>query len=254
MFDNGMDIDRVDWIRDGTINALAYPRAAAAEFGVPVAVPADNLLMTGGTDSLADMVAGTERGLLLTTLWYIRVVDPTVLLLTGLTRDGVYLVEDGQVTARGQQLPVQREPAGPVAPGQPRPASARSRCRANGATGPPGRRCRRCGSPTSTCRRSARRNNATMHDPLNGELGRLVALAPPEHGRINALVRQTCAKTLSLPRTARRSHRRRSGSTRRSRSSSSSPNSSASTCRRSATSCALGSRPRSASRRSPRSC
>ena len=99
VFDNGMGIDRVDWIRDGTINALAYPRAAAAEFGVPVAVPAGNLLMTGGADSLADMVAGTERGLLLTTLWYIRVVDPAVLLLTGLTRDGVYLVEDGQVTA-----------------------------------------------------------------------------------------------------------------------------------------------------------
>ena len=38
-----------------------------------------------------------------------------------------------------------------------------------------------------------------MHDPLNGELERLVALAPPEHGRLNALVRQTCAKTLSLP-------------------------------------------------------
>ena len=99
VFDNGMGIDRVDWIRDGTINALAYPRAAAAEFGVAVAVPAGNLLMTGGADSLADMVAGTERGLLLTTLWYIRVVDPAVLLLTGLTRDGVYLVEDGQVTA-----------------------------------------------------------------------------------------------------------------------------------------------------------
>jgi predicted Zn-dependent protease len=98
VFDNGMAIDRVDWIRDGTINALAYPRAAAAEFGVPVAVGADNLLMTGGSDSLAEMVAATERGLLLTTLWYIRVVDPSVLLLTGLTRDGVYLVEDGQVT------------------------------------------------------------------------------------------------------------------------------------------------------------
>jgi predicted Zn-dependent protease len=97
VFDNGMDVDRVDWIRDGTINALAYPRAGAAEFGVPVAVEADNLLMTGGTDSLGDMVAATERGLLLTTLWYIRVVDPGVLLLTGLTRDGVYLVEDGQV-------------------------------------------------------------------------------------------------------------------------------------------------------------
>src|SRR4029079_10927782 len=78
-------------------------------------------------------------------------------------------------------------------------ASARSRCRANGATGPPARRCPRSGYRTFTCRRSARRNNATMRDPLNGELGRLVALAPPEHGRINALVRQTCATTLSLP-------------------------------------------------------
>jgi predicted Zn-dependent protease len=97
VFDNGLDIGRVDWIQDGAINAWAYPRAAAAEFGSPVAVPADNLLMTGGTASLADMIAATERGLLLTTLWYIRDVDPTVLLLTGLTRDGVYLVEDGEV-------------------------------------------------------------------------------------------------------------------------------------------------------------
>jgi predicted Zn-dependent protease len=99
VFDNGMDIARVDWVRDGAINALAYPRAAALEFDAPVAVPADNLLMTGGSASLADMIAATERGLLLTTLWYIRTVDPTVLLLTGLTRDGVYLVEDGEVTA-----------------------------------------------------------------------------------------------------------------------------------------------------------
>lgn len=99
VFDNGMDIGRVDWVRDGSINALAYPRAAASEFETPAAVPADNLLMTGGSASLADMIAGTERGLLLSTLWYIRTVDPTVLLLTGLTRDGVYLVEDGEVTA-----------------------------------------------------------------------------------------------------------------------------------------------------------
>jgi predicted Zn-dependent protease len=98
VFDNGMDIGRTDWIRDGTITTLAYPRASAAEFDAPVAVPADNLLMTGGSASLADMIAGTERGLLLTTLWYIREVDPAVLLLTGLTRDGVYLVEDGEVT------------------------------------------------------------------------------------------------------------------------------------------------------------
>jgi predicted Zn-dependent protease len=99
IFDNGMDVGRVDWIRDGVINALAYPRAAAAEFDAPVAVAADNMLMTGGSTDLADMIAQTEHGLLLTTLWYIREVDPTTLLLTGLTRDGVYLVEDGEVTA-----------------------------------------------------------------------------------------------------------------------------------------------------------
>ncbi|MDH6281159.1 metallopeptidase TldD-related protein [Prescottella agglutinans] len=100
VFDNGMDADRVDWIRDGVINALAYPRAAAAEFGAPVAVPGDNLLLTGGSAAtLDDLVAGTERGLLLTTLWYIREVDPATALLTGLTRDGVYLIEDGAVTA-----------------------------------------------------------------------------------------------------------------------------------------------------------
>ncbi|MGH3968900.1 MAG: metallopeptidase TldD-related protein, partial [Mycobacterium sp.] len=99
VFDNGMAIERVDWLRDGVINALAYPRAAADEFNAPVAVAADNLLVTGGQASLADMIAGTERGLLLSTLWYIREVDPTTMLLTGLTRDGVYLVDDGEVTA-----------------------------------------------------------------------------------------------------------------------------------------------------------
>src|SRR6202045_3922882 len=99
VFDNGMDISRVDWIRDGVINALAYPRPAAAELGQPVAAAADNLLMTGGDASLDEIIARTERALLLTTLWYIRAVDPTMLLLTGLTRDGVYLIEDGKVSA-----------------------------------------------------------------------------------------------------------------------------------------------------------
>lgn len=110
IFDNGMDIGRVDWIRDGVVNALAYPRAVAAEYGAPVAVPADNLLMTGGAVELADMIAGTERGLLLTTLWYIREVDPTVLLLTGLTRDGVYLIEDGEVTAAANNFRFNESP------------------------------------------------------------------------------------------------------------------------------------------------
>ncbi|MCM6775426.1 metallopeptidase TldD-related protein [Nocardia sp. CDC159] len=100
IFDNGLSAQRVDWIHEGVISALVYPRATAAEFDAPVTVPGDNLLMTGGSAaSLDDLVARTERGLLLTCLWYIREVDPATLLLTGLTRDGVYLVEDGEVRA-----------------------------------------------------------------------------------------------------------------------------------------------------------
>ncbi|WP_028477799.1 metallopeptidase TldD-related protein [Nocardia sp. CNY236] len=100
VFDNGLPIERVDWVRDGVISALTYPRATAAEYAAPVAVPGENLLLSGGSDATVDaMIARTERGLLLTTLWYIREVDPATLLLTGLTRDGVYLVEDGEVVA-----------------------------------------------------------------------------------------------------------------------------------------------------------
>ncbi|MBF6192459.1 metallopeptidase TldD-related protein [Nocardia sp. CDC186] len=100
VFDNGLTVERVDWLRDGVISALIYPRATAAEFDAPVTIPGDNLLLTGGSQAtIDDMIARTERGLLLTTLWYIREVDPATLLLTGLTRDGVYLVENGEVTA-----------------------------------------------------------------------------------------------------------------------------------------------------------
>ncbi|AYF75708.1 TldD/PmbA family protein [Nocardia yunnanensis] len=100
VFDNGLTARRTDWIGEGVIESLVYPRATAAEFDAPVTLPGENLLMTGGSAAtLPDMIAATERGLLLTCLWYIREVDPATLLLTGLTRDGVYLVENGEVTA-----------------------------------------------------------------------------------------------------------------------------------------------------------
>jgi predicted Zn-dependent protease len=54
-------------------------------------------MLPGASGSLDDLIANTKRGLLLTCLWYIREVDPVTLLLTGLTRDGVYLVADGEV-------------------------------------------------------------------------------------------------------------------------------------------------------------
>lgn len=99
VFDNGLGRERVTWVRDGVIDTLAYPRAIAAQYGAPVAQAGENLIMSGGSEvSVDEMIARTERGLLLTTLWYIREVDPATLLLTGLTRDGVYVVEDGAVT------------------------------------------------------------------------------------------------------------------------------------------------------------
>ncbi|WP_181615186.1 metallopeptidase TldD-related protein [Nonomuraea soli] len=99
VFDNGLPLSATDWIADGELRALQQTRHSAAASGLPVTPGIDNLLMSGpeGGRSLEEMIASTERGLLLTCLWYIRTVDPQTLLLTGLTRDGVYLVENGTV-------------------------------------------------------------------------------------------------------------------------------------------------------------
>jgi predicted Zn-dependent protease len=100
VFDNGMATPAISWIEDGTLTNLVRPRAWALRTTAPVTAAVDNLILEdpNATATLDEMVAGTNRGLLLTTLWYIREVDPQTLLLTGLTRDGVFLVEDGEVT------------------------------------------------------------------------------------------------------------------------------------------------------------
>jgi predicted Zn-dependent protease len=100
VFDNGLPLGRTDWIKDGTLTALAQTRHSADLTGLAVTPIIDNLVMEvdGGAGSADDLVSGVERGLLLTCLWYIREVDPQTLLLTGLSRDGVYLVEGGEVT------------------------------------------------------------------------------------------------------------------------------------------------------------
>ncbi|MEV6837551.1 metallopeptidase TldD-related protein [Streptomyces sp. NPDC051133] len=101
VFDNGLPAHATEWIGDGVLKRLTTTRHTAGLTGLPVAPALGNLILDGGDDrSLEEMVAGTERGLLLTCLWYIREVDPATLLLTGLTRDGVYLVENGEVTGQ----------------------------------------------------------------------------------------------------------------------------------------------------------
>jgi predicted Zn-dependent protease len=98
VFDNGAPLAATDWIRDGVLERLLTTRQSADDTGLPLAPPIDNLLMdAGGTASLDELTRATADGLLLTCLWYIREVDPQTLLLTGLTRDGVYKVEGGEV-------------------------------------------------------------------------------------------------------------------------------------------------------------
>ena len=100
VFDSGLRHGRTDWVREGVLNALAGSRYTAGLAGLPPTPYVGNLVLDGGgTASVDEMVASTERGLLLTCLWYIREVDPATLLLTGLTRDGVYLIEHGEITA-----------------------------------------------------------------------------------------------------------------------------------------------------------
>jgi len=100
VFDNGLPLSRTDWISDGRLQALVQTRHSAGMTGQPVTPYVDNLVLEvdGASGGIDDLVAGTERGLLLTCLWYIREVDPQTMLLTGLTRDGVYLVENGEIT------------------------------------------------------------------------------------------------------------------------------------------------------------
>ena len=113
VFDNGLELPATDWLRDGALSALVQTRASARTTGSPVTPYVHNLVMDGGGTATTDeMVAATERGLLLTCLWYIREVDPETLLLTGLTRDGVYLVEGGEVVGAVNNFRWNESPVG----------------------------------------------------------------------------------------------------------------------------------------------
>ena len=140
VFDNALPLERVAWLEDGYLAHLRYHRAGAARSGVDVAPYIDNLILragggrggtggtgngggTGGTGNgggtVEDMVARTERGLLLTCLWYIREVDPATALLTGLTRDGVYVIENGVVVGAANNFRFNESPVD-LLPGRPR--------------------------------------------------------------------------------------------------------------------------------------
>jgi predicted Zn-dependent protease len=112
VFDNGMPLGRTDWVKEGRLHRLRYHRAGATRAGLPPAgfIASLVLELPGSAASVEEMVSSTERGLLLTCLWYIREVDPATMLLTGLTRDGVYVVEDGQVVGAANNFRFNESP------------------------------------------------------------------------------------------------------------------------------------------------
>ncbi len=85
------------WIEKGVVKNLFYSRYWAEKQGVEATPPPSNGIVEGGEASLEELIAGTRRGILVTRTWYIRTVDPQTLLYTGLTRDGTFFIENGQI-------------------------------------------------------------------------------------------------------------------------------------------------------------
>lgn len=94
----GLPMARHAWVEGGVLKDLLYSRFWAEKMGkTPTAGPS-NVIMEGGSASMAELIAGVQRGLLVTRFWYIRPLDPQTILVTGLTRDGLFLIEQGKVT------------------------------------------------------------------------------------------------------------------------------------------------------------
>lgn len=94
---DGLPREKTIWVDKGVVKTLSYNRAYAAKKGVPPQAGPENIIMMGGNTSLEEMIKSTEKGILVSRLWYIRMVDPQVLLLTGLTRDGTFYIENGEI-------------------------------------------------------------------------------------------------------------------------------------------------------------
>jgi len=86
------------WIDKGVLKKLTYSRFWAQKKGTQPDAGTNAVKLAGGTQSVDDLIKTTERGVLITRLWYLRQVDPRTVLYTGLTRDGTFLIENGKVS------------------------------------------------------------------------------------------------------------------------------------------------------------
>ena len=106
----GLPVERTTWIENGVVKNLAYDRYWAQKQGTRPVPLGGSLLMSGGDQSIEELIASTERGILVTRFWYIRPVDPRTILYTGLTRDGTFLIENGKVTRAVKNLRFNESP------------------------------------------------------------------------------------------------------------------------------------------------
>lgn len=97
LLDNGVALSQTRWIEDGVLRHLMGPRSLGSTIAATRQAIDNVVIAAPGRGSLDELIARTEKALLITCFWYIRDVDPQTLLLTGLTRDGVYQVRDGEV-------------------------------------------------------------------------------------------------------------------------------------------------------------
>lgn len=93
----GQPLEKTYWIEKGVVKNLTYSRYWAQQKGVKPVPGPSNIIMEGGDTTLEQMIASTERGILVSRLWYIRMVDQQSLMLTGLTRDGTFYIENGKI-------------------------------------------------------------------------------------------------------------------------------------------------------------
>jgi predicted Zn-dependent protease len=107
---SGLPNRAVGWIEKGILKTLFADRYWAGKTGVPPTPFPGSLVLEGGKATLEELIASTERGLLVTRFWYIRTVNPQSWQLTGLTRDGLFLIEKGKISAPAVNLRFNESP------------------------------------------------------------------------------------------------------------------------------------------------
>lgn len=94
---DGLPVTKTQWVENGVVKNLSYSRYWASQKNKQPLPFSRSIVLEGGNQSLEDLIKSTEKGILVTRFWYIRMVDPQTLLLTGLTRDGTFYIENGEI-------------------------------------------------------------------------------------------------------------------------------------------------------------